>query len=162
MLYCLYCLNTCKMKCIGATPTFFSSAFVWSRLTTPSISRLRESALRDETKHRLRKWLRQQRESDYSNREKIKIIRLQLVTSKIKFRLILLRKANRNFFVPLIDPNQRYFAISNKWRHTEQEERMIFQRGLLDWLLPFWTLPSVCKISNKMQVVLHGINTQLG
>ena len=39
------------MKCIGATPTVVSlTAAVWSRHTTPSISRLRENALRDETK----------------------------------------------------------------------------------------------------------------
>ena len=40
-----------------------------------------------------------------------------------------------------------------KGRYTEQEERIIFQRGLLDWLLPIWTLPSVCEIHDKFQVV---------
>ena len=30
---------------------------------------------------------------------------------------------------------------------------MIFQRGLLDWFLPIWTLPSVCEIRDKMHVV---------
>ena len=38
-------------------------------------------------------------------------------------------------------------------RYTEQEERKIFQRGLLDWLLPIWTLPLVCEIHDKFQVV---------
>ena len=40
-----------KMKCIGATFAVVSfAAVVWSRHTTPSISRWRESAMRDETK----------------------------------------------------------------------------------------------------------------
>ena len=53
------------------------------------------------------------------NREKIKILRLKFVNSKIYFCVILLRKANWNFVVPLINPNQRYIAISNKWRYIE-------------------------------------------
>ena len=48
---------------------------------------------------------------------------------------------------------QKYIAISYKGRYTEQKERIIFQRGLLDWLLPIWTLPSVSEIGDKMQVV---------
>ena len=47
------------MNCIGATLTVVSfAAVVWSRYTTPSISRLIESALRDEIKYRLGKRLR--------------------------------------------------------------------------------------------------------
>ena len=84
----------------------------------------------------------------------IKIVCLQLVASKIKFHIrILLRKANWNFVVSPIKPKPRYIAISNKWRYNDQEKKIISQRGLLDWLLPIWTLPSVCEIHNKMQVV---------
>ena len=54
----------------------------------------------------------------------------------------LIRKANWNSVVSPIDPNKRYIAISNKWRYIEKEKRIIFRRGLLDWLLPIWTLPS--------------------
>ena len=79
-----------------------------------------------------------------SKREKIKIIPLQLVTSKKKLHVILLQKANWNSVVPQIDPNQKYIAISNKRRYIEQEKRIIFERGLLDRLLPIWTLPSAC------------------
>ena len=79
-----------------------------------------------------------------SNREKIKLICQQLVTPKIEFHQILLRKAYRNSVVSPIKPNQRYIAISDKWRYNNQEKRIIFQRGLLDWLLPIWTLPCVC------------------
>ena len=35
----------------------------------------------------------------------------------------------------------------------EQEKRIIFQRGLLDWMLPFWTLLSVCEIHDIMQII---------
>ena len=35
----------------------------------------------------------------------------------------------------------------------EQEKRIIFQRGLLDWMLPFWTLLSVCEIRDIMQII---------
>ena len=35
-------------------------------------------------------------------------------------------------------------------RFIEQEKRIIFQRGLLDWSLPIWTLPSVSEIRDKM------------
>ena len=66
-----------------------------------------------------------------SNREKIKIIHLQLVVQKI---------------------NQRYTVILNKLGYINQEKRKIIQRGLLDWLLPIWTLPCVCEIHNEMQV----------
>ena len=67
-----------------------------------------------------------------SNREKIKIIHLQLVVQKI---------------------NQRYTVILNKLGYINQEKRKIIQRGLLDWLLPIWTLPCVCEICDKVQVV---------
>ena len=87
-----------------------------------------------------------------SNREKIKIIHLQLVAPKIEFHPILLQKANWNSVVSPIEPNQRYIAILNKWRDTEQEKRIIFQRGLLDWLLPIWTLPSVWKYVLKCRL----------
>ena len=44
------------MKCIGAAlPVVSFAAVVWSRHTTPSISRLRGSASRDETKKRVAK-----------------------------------------------------------------------------------------------------------
>ena len=69
---------------------------------------------------------------------------VKLVTPKIEFHQILRQKANRNSVVSPIKPNQRYIAISNKWRYNNQEKRIIFQRGLLDWLLPIWTLPCVC------------------
>ena len=87
-----------------------------------------------------------------SNREKIKIIHLQLVAPKIEFHPILLQKANWNSVVSPIEPNQRYIAILNKRRYTEQEKRIIFQRGLLDWLLPIWTLPSVWKYVLKCRL----------
>ena len=32
-------------------------------------------------------------------------------------------------------------------------KRIIFQRGLLDWLLPFWTLLSVCEIRDKINII---------
>ena len=44
-----------------------------------------------------------------------------------------------------------YIAVTCEGRYTEQENRIIFPSGLLDWLLPIWTLPSVCKIRDKMQ-----------
>ena len=142
------------MNCIGATLTVVSfAAVVWTHHTTPFISRLRESA-RCVTRPK------NGCERDYSyccsfNREKIKIIRPQLVTSKIWFRLILLRKANWNSVLPPIEPNQRYIWRSMYlWRYIDQEKRIIFKRGLLDWLLLIWTLPSLCKIRDKMQVVL--------
>ena len=40
----------------------------------------------------------------------------------------------------------------NKLGYINQEKRKIIQRGLLDWLLPIWTLPCVCEIHNEMQV----------
>ena len=55
--------------------------------------------------------------------------------------------------VSSIDPSQIYIVFLYKGRYTEQEERIIFQRGLLDWFLPIWTLPSVCEIRDKMHVV---------
>ena len=94
-----------------------------------------------------------------SDREKIKIIRLQLLASKIKFQVILLRKANWNSVVSPIDPSQRHIAISNKWRYIEQEKRIIFQRLLPDWLLPIWILPTVCEIRDKMQVIYRGMTS---
>ena len=39
------------------------------------------------------------------------------------------------------------------------EKRIMFQRRLLDWLLPIWTLPSVCEIRDKMKAVFQGMNT---
>ena len=88
-----------------------------------------------------------------SDREKIKIIRPQLLASKIKFQVILLRKANWNSVVSPIDPSQRHIAISNKWRYIEQEKRIIFQRLLPDWLLPIWILPTVCEIRDKCRLL---------
>ena len=162
MIYCLYCLNTSKLQ--GNTSVshlLFSPSQpmfglvsqrplfpVWER--TRCVTRPNDVCERDYAY------------CHSSNREKIKIIPLQLVTSKIYFRVILLRKANWNSVVPLIDPDQRCIVISNEWRYTEQEKRMLSQRGLLDWLLPIWTLPSACEIRDKMQVVLQGIDTQLG
>ena len=81
-----------------------------------------------------------------SDREKIKIIRLQLLASKIKFQVILLRKANWNSVVSPIDPSQRHIAISNKWRYIEQEKRIIFQRLLPDW---FFCLSEFCPLCVK-------------
>ena len=52
-----------------------------------------------------------------------------------------------------IGPYQRHVVILYKKRYTEQEKRIIFQRGLLDCLLPIGTLPSVCEIPDEMQVV---------
>ena len=85
----------------------------------------------------------------YSSREKIKIIRLQLVTLKIWFCIILLRKANWNSVVPLIDPNQSYIAISNKWRYIDQEKRIIFQRRLLIGCCLSGLCP-ICEMGDKM------------
>ena len=52
------------------------------------------------------------------------------------------------------DLNQRYIVISYEGRYTEQEKKIIFPRGLLNWLLPISTLPYVwCEIRDKMQVV---------
>ena len=81
-----------------------------------------------------------------SDREKIKIIRPQLLASKIKFQVILLRKANWNSVVSPIDPSQRHIAISNKWRYIEQEKRIIFQRLLPDW---FFCLSEFCPLCVK-------------
>ena len=47
-----------------------------------------------------------------SYREEIKIIRLQFVPSKMYFHQILIRKANWNYVVFPIDPNQTYIAFS--------------------------------------------------
>ena len=52
-----------------------------------------------------------------------------------------------------IGPYQRHVVILYKKRYTEQEKRIIFRRGLLDWLLPIGTLPSVFEIPDEMQVV---------
>ena len=52
-----------------------------------------------------------------------------------------------------IGPYQRHVVILYKKRYTEQEKRIIFRRGLLDWLLPIGNLPSVCEIPDEMQVV---------
>ena len=94
--------------------------------------------------------------------KKIKLIPQWLVAPKIEFHLILLWKANWNSVVSPIKPNQRYIAISNKWRYNDQEKRIIFQRGLLDWLLPIWTLPPVCEICDKMQVVYKKLTCDTG
>ena len=53
--------------------------------------------------------------------------------------------------------NQRYIAISNKWRNSEQDKRIIYKRGFLDWLLPIRTLPPVCETHDKIQVVYKEI-----
>ena len=94
-----------------------------------------------------------------SNREKIKIIHLQLVAPKIEFHPILLQKANWNSVVSLIEPNQRYIPILNKWRDTEQEKRIIFQRGLLDAHLDFALCVEICV---KMQVVYKELTCDIG
>ena len=97
-----------------------------------------------------------------SNRAKIKLICQQLVAPKIEFHQTLLRKANWYSVVSPIKPNQRYILISNKWRYNDHEKRIIFQRGLLDWLLPIWTLPSVCGVHDKMQVVYKELTHDMG
>ena len=96
-----------------------------------------------------------------SNRAKIKLICQQLVAPKIEFHQTLLQKTNWYSVVSPIKPNQRYILILNKWRYNDHEKRIIFQRGLLDWLLPIWTLPSVCEIRDKMQVVLNCMKSSL-
>ena len=58
--------------------------------------------------------------------------------------LFLYQRENKNYSstdsylknISPIYPNQRCILISNEWRYIEQEKRIIFQRGLLDWLLP--------------------------
>ena len=35
----------------------------------------------------------------------------------------------------------------------EQEKKIIFQRGLLDWMLPFWTFLSECEIRDKIHII---------
>ena len=86
-----------------------------------------------------------------STREKIKIIRLQLVASK--YNSMWLYNENWNSVVSTIYPNHRNILILNEWGYTEHEKRLIFQRGLLDLLLPYWTLPSVHEIRDKMQFI---------
>ena len=83
--------------------------------------------------------------------EKIKIIRLQLVASK--YNSMWLYNENWNSVVSTIYPNHRNILILNEWGYTEHEKRLIFQRGLLDLLLPYWTLPSVHEIRDKMQFI---------
>ena len=85
----------------------------------------------------------------------MKIIHLQLVVQKIEFHLILWQKANWNSIVFPTDPHQKYIVILNKLGYIKQEKRKIIQRGLLDWLLPIWTLPCTCEIHDKMQVVYN-------
>lgn len=86
MVYCFYCLNTSKQKCIDATPTIVSlKAVVRSCHTTPSLPRWRERvAWRDQ--------ITVAKESAYylfSNREKkLKIILLPLAASKIWLHVI--------------------------------------------------------------------------
>ena len=120
VIYCPYCPITSKLKWNASVPRFLLSpsqplfGFVTQRPLFPVWERARV-AWRDQIKGCLR---------DYaycrsSDREKIKIICLQLVTSKIQFRVIFLRKANSNFVVLLIDPDQRHSAISNRWRYIQ-------------------------------------------
>ena len=85
----------------------------------------------------------------------MKIIHLQLVVQKIEFHLILWQKANWNSIVFPTDPHQKYIVILNKLGYIKQEKRKLIQRGLLDWLLPIWTLPCTCEIHDKMQVVYN-------
>ena len=87
-----------------------------------------------------------------SNREKVNIVCVQLVASNILFHAISLRKANWYSVVSPVDTDQRYIAISNEWRYLEQKRRLIFQTRLPDWLLPIWTLPSVCEIRDKCRL----------
>ena len=90
---------------------------VWFRHKTPSIPHWRESRCVTRPKYGCE---RDYAYNHYFNRERI--IRLPLVASNIKFHVILFRKHTKTVVSP-IDPNQRYIAISNKWRHTGQEKR---------------------------------------
>ena len=87
----------------------------WFRHKTPSIPRWRES--RCVTRPKVAK---ETTLATVTLTERI--IRLPLVASNIKFHVILFRKHTKTVVSP-IDPNQRYIAISKKWRHTGQEKR---------------------------------------
>ena len=151
MVFCLHCPNTSMQKWNASVPPLLLSPLkplfylVTEHPLLPGWER--ESMLRDETNLQLRK---RQRLLPSSNKEKINIIFLQLIAPKIVFHLVLLGKANWKFVVTPINPHQIYITVSNKWtsRYIEQEKRIIFQRGLLDWLLP-----SVCEIHEKIQIV---------
>ena len=66
-----------------------------------------------------------------------------------------------------ITPHTYNFTIKSKlklccickWRYTEQGNRIIFLRGLLDWLLPIWTFPLECETCDKrvFSVVLDNV-----
>ena len=71
-----------------------------------------------------------------------------LVAPKTYFQAILRQKADWK------DPNQKYIVISYERRYTKQGKRIIFQRGLLDWLLPTWII-LVEKITKKNCNVSH-------
>ena len=134
------------MKCIGATLTVVSSAaVVWSRHTTPSIPSWRETALRDETNNgcesrlHLLPFLKQRENHNYLSTvscQKNTIPRNFTSKSKLQFCFISNRTKAKTY-------------CDLEW----VKKRIILQRRLLDWLLPIWTLPPVCEIRDKMQVV---------
>ena len=120
VIYCPYCPITSKLKWNASVPRFLLSPSqplfglvtqrplfpVWER--ERCVTRPKKGWLE---RLRLLPVLRQ--------RENQNCLSTVIVTSKIQFRVILLRKANSNFVLPLIDPDQRHSAISNRWRYIQ-------------------------------------------
>ena len=83
-----------------------------------------------------------------SNREKIKINHLQNIipctfTIESELKLLYLQYTLTKYIL------QSRIVVDT----MHSKKRIIFYGGFLDWLSPNWTLPSVCEICDKMQVV---------
>ena len=82
--------------------------------------------------------------------------------------LLLYQRQKKNYTVTVCFINTIRHNFT-KERKTETlfypEQRILLhtlQCELFDWLLLIWTLPFLSEIRDKMQVVLQGINMQLG
>ena len=146
--YCLYCLNTSKQKWNASVPRLLLSP------TQPSFGLVTQRHLFSvgerqrcvtrpnngcESRLYLLPFLKQRENHNYLSTvscQKNTIPRYFTSKSKLQFCFISNRTKAKTY-------------CDLEW----VKKRIILQRRLLDWFLPIWTLPPVCEIRDKMQVV---------
>ena len=83
-----------------------------------------------------------------SIREKIKIIRLRNIVSRVFFT-----KSKLKLLYLQYTRTKDILRSRISEDTLNKRKGIIFQRGPLEWLLPIWTLPCVYELRDKMQVV---------
>ena len=148
VVYCLYCLNTSKQKwnasvsCLLLSPPQPSFGLVTQRHLFPVGERQRCVTRPNngcESRLYLLPFLKQRENHNYLSTvscQKNTIPRNFTSKSKLQFCFISNRTKAKTY-------------CDLEW----VKKRIILQRRLLDWFLPIWTLPPVCEIRDKMQVV---------